>query len=113
MKPILLFAFLLLSISMASATDCWQLTNESGELECFYISFENCNDTYYDEFFDCERERLDIELKEENIIQKLSEKIAPDYESEILTKLYTFSNIQIFFFSLFSYLLYWMFDNRQ
>lgn len=112
MKLQLLF-ILLFSFSFVSATDCWQLTDENGEPECLYISFDNCSDIYYDEFYDCERERLDIELKEENIIQKLSEKIAPNYESEILTKLYTFSNIQIFFFSLFCYLLYWMFDNYR
>ena len=112
MKSIYLFALLLFSVSLVSATDCWQLTNENGEYECFYISFENCNETYYDEFYDCERERLDIELKTDNIIQKIAEKVAPDYESESLTKLYDFSNILIFFFSLFCYLFYWIIDNQ-
>ena len=101
-----LFALLLLSVSMASATDCWQLTNENGQAECFYITFENCEDTYYDEFYDCERDRLDLQNKSENLIEKLVNNIDPEYESESLNKLYKWSNNDIFLFFLFFYLLY-------
>lgn len=107
-----LLLILLFSVSLVSATDCWQLTNENGEYECFYLSFNECDDVYYDEFYDCERDRLDITLKTDNIIQKFTEKTFPDYESESLTKLYNLSNAQIFFFSLFCYLFYWIIENK-
>ena len=112
MKSIYIFALLLFSISLVSATDCWQLTDESGEYECFYLSFEDCSDTYYDEYLDCERERLTILLKTDNFIQKFIEKVAPNYESERLTKLYDLSNFQLLFIALFIYLVYWMIDNK-
>lgn len=107
MKPIYLFALLLFSFSLVSATDCWQLTHENNISKCVYVDAENCTD--YDNFYDCERERL----KPENIIQSLIESIAPNYESEYLNKLYTLSNTQILFFCLFVFLLWWMLNNAK
>ena len=111
MKSTFLFVLLLFSVSLVSATDCWQLTSENGSPECLYVSFENCEDIYYDEFYDCERERLDIGMQTDNIIQKITESVT-DYESESLTKLYSLTNIQIFLIGLFCYLLYWMIRNK-
>ena len=101
-----LFALLLFSVSMVSATDCWQLTSENGEAECFYISFDGCENTYYDEFYNCERDRLDYEYETDNIIKKIMDTISPNSESERLNKLYKWSDINILITILFLFFLY-------
>ena len=112
MKVQLLFALLLLSVSMVSASDCWQLTDdETPKCEYFELDIQNCTEFYYNEYLDCERERLKIVLAGDNIIQKIVENVSPDYESEKLNRLYKLSNLQIFSFLIFSFLLYWIADN--
>lgn len=101
-----LFALLLLSVSMVSATDCWQLTSENGQTECFYISFDGCENIYYDEFFDCERDRLDYKNQTDNIIKKIINTVSPDSESDRLNKLYELSDINILIALVFVFFLY-------
>ena len=112
MKLYLLFSLLLLSVSIVSASDCWHLTGEETiECEYFELDIQNCTEFYYNEYLDCERERLKIVLAGDNIIQKIVENVSPDYESEKLNRLYKLSNLQIFSFLIFSFLIYWIADN--